>query len=35
VEASLPHLAGDYVGEHWLATYALLAILAEEAVASR
>jgi hypothetical protein len=34
VEASLPHLAGDYVGEHWLATYALLAILAEEAVAS-
>jgi hypothetical protein len=24
--ASLPHVAGDYAGEHWLATYALLAI---------
>jgi len=23
--ASLPHVAGDYAGEHWLATYALLA----------
>ena len=28
--ASLPHVAGDYAGEHWLATYALLAIMAEE-----
>ena len=28
VAASLPHVAGDYVGEHWLATYALLAIMA-------
>jgi hypothetical protein len=28
--ASLPHVAGDYAGEHWLATYALLAILAAE-----
>lgn len=28
VAASLPHVAGDYAGEHWLATYALLAILA-------
>jgi len=28
VAASLPHIAGDYSGEHWLATYALLAILA-------
>jgi hypothetical protein len=26
---SLPHVAGDYSGEHWLATYALLAMLAE------
>ena len=28
VRASLPHVAGDYAGEHWLATFALLAILA-------
>lgn len=27
--AGLPHVSGDYAGEHWLATYALLAILAE------
>ena len=26
LDASLPHLAADYMGEHWLATYALLAI---------
>jgi hypothetical protein len=26
--ASLPHVAGDYMGEHWLATYALLALMA-------
>jgi hypothetical protein len=26
--ASLPHVAGDYMGEHWLATYAALALLA-------
>ncbi len=25
--ASLPHVAGDYAGEHWLATYAMLAML--------
>lgn len=25
--ASMPHLAGDYAGEHWLATFALLALL--------
>jgi len=25
--ASMPHVAGDYVGEHWLATFALLALL--------
>jgi hypothetical protein len=29
LEASLPHVAGDYMGEHWLATFALLALLAE------
>jgi hypothetical protein len=26
--ASLPHVAGDYAGEHWLATFALLALTA-------
>ena len=26
LEASLPHVAGDYLGEHWLATFALLAL---------
>ena len=30
LSASLPHVAGDYAGEHWLATYALLAVLAEK-----
>ena len=25
--ASMPHIAGDYMGEHWLATFALLALL--------
>ncbi len=25
--AGLPHVAGDYMGEHWLATFALLALL--------
>ncbi len=28
IAASLPHVAGDYMGEHWLATFALLALLA-------
>ena len=28
--ASLPHVAGDYAGEHWLATFALLALLVAE-----
>ncbi len=28
--ASLPHIAGDYMGEHWLASFALLALLAGE-----
>jgi hypothetical protein len=27
--AALPHVAGDYMGEHWLATFALLALLAK------
>ena len=27
--AALPHVAGDYMGEHWLATFALLALLSE------
>ena len=26
--AAMPHLSGDYMGEHWLATFALLALLA-------
>jgi hypothetical protein len=26
LDASLPHVAGDYMGEHWLATFALLAL---------
>ena len=26
IKASLPHVAGDYMGEHWLATFALLAL---------
>jgi len=26
--AALPHIAGDYAGEHWLASFALLALLA-------
>ncbi len=28
LESALPHIAGDYMGEHWLATFALLALLA-------
>ena len=27
--AALPHIAGDYMGEHWLASFALLALLAD------
>lgn len=26
IRVSLPHVAGDYMGEHWLATFALLAL---------
>ena len=29
LEAALPHVAGDYMGEHWLASFALLALLPE------
>lgn len=28
--AALPHIAGDYMGEHWLASFALLALLTRE-----
>ena len=28
LQAALPHVAGDYRGEHWLATFALMALLA-------
>lgn len=27
LNAALPHVAGDYMGEHWLASFALLALL--------
>jgi hypothetical protein len=27
--SAMPHVAGDYMGEHWLASFALLAMLAE------
>jgi hypothetical protein len=27
LDAALPHLAGDYMGEHWLQSFALLALL--------
>jgi hypothetical protein len=30
LEAAMPHVAGDYMGEHWLATFALLALLAND-----
>ena len=30
LDTSLPHVAGDYSGEHWLASFALLALTAEE-----
>ena len=31
LEAALPHVTGDYMGEHWLASFALLALLANDA----
>ena len=33
LESSLPHVVGDYVGEHWLATFALLAMMVGESAA--
>ncbi len=33
--AALPHLAADYMGEHWLATFALLALEGPEAFPAR
>ncbi|KIU50886.1 MULTISPECIES: DUF2891 domain-containing protein [Bradyrhizobium] len=30
LDAGLPHIAGDYMGEHWLASFAVLAIDADE-----
>ena len=35
LQASLPHITGDYMGEHWLATFALLAIEGVGAVATQ
>ncbi len=26
IDASLPHVSGDYMGEHWLASFAVLAL---------
>lgn len=33
LDAALEHVTGDYMGEHWLASFALLALLAEAAEA--
>ncbi|HET9458813.1 MAG TPA: DUF2891 domain-containing protein [Sphingomicrobium sp.] len=30
LEAALPHLSGDYMGEHWLQSFALLALMTGE-----
>lgn len=30
LDAALPHVTGDYMGEHWLASFALLALLARD-----
>ncbi|WP_309603136.1 DUF2891 domain-containing protein [Sphingomonas sp.] len=29
LDSAMPHIAGDYMGEHWLASFALLALLAD------
>lgn len=29
LDSALPHVTGDYMGEHWLASFALLALLAD------
>ncbi len=31
LSSALPHIAGDYMGEHWLASFAVLALLAAKA----
>jgi hypothetical protein len=31
----MPHISGDYMGEHWLQSFALLALLAAEAKGAR
>lgn len=33
LETAMPHVSGDYAGEHWLATFALLAFLPADASA--
>lgn len=33
LDAALPHVTGDYMGEHWLASFALLALLTASAPA--
>lgn len=33
LDAALPHVTGDYMGEHWLASFALPALLAAPALA--
>lgn len=35
LEAALPHLSGDYMGEHWLQSFALLALLAPDGAERR
>ena len=31
LEAALAHITGDYMGEHWLASFALLALVSQHA----
>lgn len=33
--AALPYIAGDYMGEHWLQSFALLALSTQESIAAR
>lgn len=32
LDAALPHVAGDYMGEHWLTSFAVLALLAPKQI---
>jgi len=34
LDTALPHVTGDYMGEHWLASFALLALMAPEDLSS-